>query len=106
MFDGVGGWDVLVPPPMPFACGFRREIENYLDMTHFSFAHGQTLGVAADAVLPLGAGPETSVAATKSYLAMLAASVALVVSLFHALDPRVDLGLAGVERVEAEAAGG
>ncbi|MCA0268057.1 MAG: aromatic ring-hydroxylating dioxygenase subunit alpha [Bacteroidetes bacterium] len=52
VFDGADGWDVLVPPPMPFACGFRREIENYLDMTHFSFAHGQTLGAAADAVLP------------------------------------------------------
>lgn len=49
---GDGAWDVLVPEPMAFACGFRREIENYLDMTHFSFAHGTTLGIAADVVLP------------------------------------------------------
>ena len=51
-FEGAGGWDVLVADPMPFACGFRREIENYLDMTHFAFAHGTTLGAAADVVLP------------------------------------------------------
>lgn len=51
-FEGAGGWDVLVAEPMPFACGFRREIENYLDMTHFAFAHGTTLGAAADVVLP------------------------------------------------------
>ncbi len=51
-FDGVGDWQVLVAEPMAFACGFRREIENYLDMTHFAFAHGTTLGAAADVVLP------------------------------------------------------
>lgn len=51
-FEGAGGWDVLVAEPMPFACGFRREIENYLDMTHFAFAHGTTLGAAADVVMP------------------------------------------------------
>jgi glucosamine--fructose-6-phosphate aminotransferase (isomerizing) len=36
------------------------------------------LGQLADTVLPLGAGPETSVAATKSYIATLAAVVSLV----------------------------
>src|SRR5699024_9267564 len=36
------------------------------------------LAAAADAVVPLRAGPETSVAATKSYLATLAAIVHLV----------------------------
>ncbi len=51
-FDGADGWDVLVAEPMAFACGFRREIENFLDMTHFAFAHGTTLGAAADAVMP------------------------------------------------------
>lgn len=51
-FEGRGGWDVLVAEPMAFGCGFRREIENYLDMTHFAFAHGTTLGAAADVVLP------------------------------------------------------
>lgn len=41
---------------------------------------GSPLAALADMVLPLGAGPETSVAATKSYLATLAASAALVAS--------------------------
>lgn len=39
---------------------------------------GSPLARLAETVLPLGAGAETSVAATKSYLAMLAASAALV----------------------------
>lgn len=51
-FEGKDGWGVLVAAPMPFACGFRREVENYLDMTHFAFAHSGTLGAAADVVLP------------------------------------------------------
>lgn len=51
-FEEKGGWRYLLAEPMPFACGFRREIENYLDMTHFAFAHGTTLGAAADVVLP------------------------------------------------------
>jgi vanillate O-demethylase monooxygenase subunit len=51
-FEEQDGWRYLVVEPMPFACGFRREIENYLDMTHFAFAHGDTLGAAADVVLP------------------------------------------------------
>jgi vanillate O-demethylase monooxygenase subunit len=51
-FEGAGGWEVFVAEPMAFGCGFRREIENYLDMTHFAFAHGDTLGAAADVVLP------------------------------------------------------
>lgn len=45
-------WTYLVAEPMVFQAGFRREIENYLDMTHFAFAHSTTLGVAADAVVP------------------------------------------------------
>ena len=45
-------WVYRVADPMPFDTGFRREIENYLDMTHFAFAHSTTLGVAADAVVP------------------------------------------------------
>jgi vanillate O-demethylase monooxygenase subunit len=45
-------WTYLVADPMVFQAGFRREIENYLDMTHFAFAHSTTLGVAADSVVP------------------------------------------------------
>lgn len=45
-------WTYLVPEPMPFKAGFRREIENYLDMSHFAFAHKTTLGVAAAAQIP------------------------------------------------------
>ena len=51
-FEGRDGWDYLPIEPMPFGCGFRREIENYLDMSHFAFAHSGTLGAAADVVLP------------------------------------------------------
>ncbi|MEO1237715.1 MAG: flavodoxin domain-containing protein, partial [Planctomycetota bacterium] len=40
-------WVYQLPEPMAFHCGFRREIENYLDMSHFAFAHKTTLGVAA-----------------------------------------------------------
>lgn len=47
-----GTWQYLVAEPMVFEAGFRREIENYLDMTHFAFAHSTTLGAAADVVLP------------------------------------------------------
>ena len=42
-------WTYRLGPPMLFRSGFRREIENYLDMTHFAFAHSTTLGRAADA---------------------------------------------------------
>ena len=42
-------WTYLVAEPMKFAAGFRREIENYLDMSHFAFAHNTSLGVAAAA---------------------------------------------------------
>jgi vanillate O-demethylase monooxygenase subunit len=45
-------WTYVVAEPMTFRSGFRREIENYLDMTHFAFAHATTLGVAADPVVP------------------------------------------------------
>ena len=45
-------WNYVVGPPMPFAAGWRREVENYLDMTHFAFAHSTTLGKAADHRLP------------------------------------------------------
>ena len=45
-------WTFRLGPPMKFQAGFRREIENYLDMTHFAFAHHGTLGVAADVVVP------------------------------------------------------
>jgi phenylpropionate dioxygenase-like ring-hydroxylating dioxygenase large terminal subunit len=45
-------WTYLVAEPMPFQSGFRREIENYLDMTHFAFAHAGTLGAAATPVVP------------------------------------------------------
>ena len=40
-------WDYAVAEPMAFATGFRREIENYLDMSHFAFAHAETLGRGA-----------------------------------------------------------
>ena len=45
-------WSYNVADPMVFQSGFRREIENYLDMTHFAFAHSGSLGVAADTVVP------------------------------------------------------
>ena len=45
-------WTYVVAEPMAFHAGFRREIENYLDMTHFAFAHSTSLGVAADAIVP------------------------------------------------------
>ena len=41
-------WTYLMGPPMRFAAGWRREVENFLDMTHFAFAHRGTLGVSAD----------------------------------------------------------
>jgi phenylpropionate dioxygenase-like ring-hydroxylating dioxygenase large terminal subunit len=41
-------WSYRLGPPMAFAAGWRREVENYLDMTHFAFAHSSTLGVCAD----------------------------------------------------------
>jgi vanillate O-demethylase monooxygenase subunit len=45
-------WTYVMGPPMAFATGWRREVENYLDMTHFAFAHATTLGKAADHRLP------------------------------------------------------
>jgi vanillate O-demethylase monooxygenase subunit len=45
-------WSFLVGPPAPFKAGFRREIENYLDMSHFAFAHSTTLGKAASPLIP------------------------------------------------------
>ncbi len=45
-------WAYRLGPVTPFQAGFRREIENYLDMTHFAFAHATTLGKAADVRLP------------------------------------------------------
>ncbi len=45
-------WTYLVGPPTSFKAGFRREIENYLDMTHFAFAHSTTLGQAASPTVP------------------------------------------------------
>ncbi len=45
-------WTYTLGPPTAFKSGFRREIENYLDMTHFAFAHSSTLGKAADSVVP------------------------------------------------------
>ena len=40
-------WEFHVADPMAFGVGFRREVDNYLDMSHFAFAHGKSLGVAA-----------------------------------------------------------
>lgn len=45
-------WIYTMGPPMHFASGWRREVENYLDMTHFAFAHATTLGKAADVRIP------------------------------------------------------
>ena len=45
-------WTYRMGPPMKFQAGFRREIENYLDMSHFAFAHSNTLGRAADEKIP------------------------------------------------------
>jgi len=45
-------WTFLIGPATPFKAGFRREIENYLDMTHFAFAHATTLGKAASPTVP------------------------------------------------------
>lgn len=41
-------WTYRLGPPTTFNAGWRREVENYLDMTHFAFAHCGTLGVSAD----------------------------------------------------------
>ena len=45
-------WTYIVAPPMRFQSGYRREVENYLDMSHFAFAHSTTLGVAANPIIP------------------------------------------------------
>jgi vanillate O-demethylase monooxygenase subunit len=45
-------WTYVMGPPMRFAAGWRREVENYLDMSHFAFAHRTTLGQAADPRIP------------------------------------------------------
>jgi vanillate O-demethylase monooxygenase subunit len=45
-------WTYVMGPPTPFAAGWRREVENYLDMSHFAFAHSATLGQAADPRIP------------------------------------------------------
>jgi vanillate O-demethylase monooxygenase subunit len=45
-------WTYVIGPPMRFAAGWRREVENYLDMSHFAFAHRTTLGMAADPRIP------------------------------------------------------
>jgi phenylpropionate dioxygenase-like ring-hydroxylating dioxygenase large terminal subunit len=45
-------WTYVMGPPMKFAAGWRREVENYLDMSHFAFAHSDTLGQAADPRIP------------------------------------------------------
>ncbi len=45
-------WTYLAAPATPFQAGWRREVENFLDMTHFAFAHAATLGQAADVRLP------------------------------------------------------
>lgn len=45
-------WNYNMGAPMKFGSGFRREIENYLDMSHFAFAHSTTLGKAADEKIP------------------------------------------------------
>jgi phenylpropionate dioxygenase-like ring-hydroxylating dioxygenase large terminal subunit len=47
-----GTWTFLVGPPVLFKAGFRREIENFLDMSHFAFAHSTTLGKAASPLIP------------------------------------------------------
>ena len=41
-----------VNPGQTPAAGWRREVENYLDMSHFAFAHSATLGKAADPRIP------------------------------------------------------
>lgn len=45
-------WTYVLGPPTLFAAGWRREVENYVDMTHFAFAHADTLGMAADSQVP------------------------------------------------------
>lgn len=45
-------WTYRLGPPVRFAAGWRREVENYLDMSHFAFAHSTTLGRAADPKIP------------------------------------------------------
>ena len=45
-------WTYVMGPPTKFAAGWRREVENYLDMSHFAFAHRATLGQAADPRIP------------------------------------------------------
>lgn len=41
-------WTYRACRPMVFASGWRREVENFVDMTHFAFAHRNTLGACAD----------------------------------------------------------
>ncbi len=57
-------WAYRLGPPMAFAAGWRREVENYLDMSHFAFAHSGTLGVSAD---PRIRGMEIKVTADGGY---------------------------------------
>jgi vanillate O-demethylase monooxygenase subunit len=45
-------WTYVMGPATPFQAGWRREVENYLDMSHFAFAHGGTLGACADPRIP------------------------------------------------------
>jgi Na(+)-translocating NADH:ubiquinone oxidoreductase F subunit len=44
-------WTFMLPAQVPTGCGFRREIDNYLDMSHFAFAHSKSLGVAAKEII-------------------------------------------------------
>jgi glucosamine--fructose-6-phosphate aminotransferase (isomerizing) len=52
------------------------------------------LAAMADVVIPLSAGPERSVAATKSFIASLAATVQLIAAWTE--DPEIDLALAAL----------
>jgi phenylpropionate dioxygenase-like ring-hydroxylating dioxygenase large terminal subunit len=45
-------WSYRIGPAMVFESGWRREVENYVDMTHFAFAHASTLGKCADPRIP------------------------------------------------------
>jgi phenylpropionate dioxygenase-like ring-hydroxylating dioxygenase large terminal subunit len=45
-------WSYVMGPPTPFTAGWRREVENFVDMTHFAFTHSGTLGKAADYRVP------------------------------------------------------
>lgn len=40
----VGTWEWLPALPIPAKCGYMAAVENFLDMSHFAFVHGPSMG--------------------------------------------------------------